>query len=64
MNSNEIRQQIKTEIALGYRLFAKLGWGDLGDGHISGRDPDRPNCFWLLSANTDRSLPDRTKRSN
>lgn len=52
MNSEETRSTLKHEIALGYRVFAKLGWGDLGDGHISGRDPDRTDCFWLLDANT------------
>ncbi|MCY4657296.1 MAG: class II aldolase/adducin family protein [Gammaproteobacteria bacterium] len=46
------RNKIKHEIALGYRIFAKLGWGDLGDGHISGRDPERTDCFWLLDGNT------------
>ena len=40
----------KREVALGYRLFAALGWGDTGDGHISGRDPAQPDCFWLLDA--------------
>ena len=42
------RAQRKLEAALGYRLFAALGWGDLGDGHISARDPERPECFWML----------------
>ena len=36
------------DLADGYRVFAALGWGDLGDGHISARDPERPDCFWLL----------------
>ena len=44
----ELREQRKREAALGYRIFAALGWGDLGDGHISARDPLRPDCFWLL----------------
>ena len=42
------RARIKREVALGYRIFAAMRWGDLGDGHISGRDPERPDCFWLL----------------
>ena len=45
-----LREQRKREAALGYRLFAALGWGDLGDGHISARDPERPECFWMLDA--------------
>ena len=24
-----------------------MGWGSLGDGHISARDPERTDCFWL-----------------
>ena len=35
-------------MALGYRLFASQKWGDTGDGHVSGRDPERTDCFWLL----------------
>ncbi len=38
----------KREVALGYRLLAALGWGDTGDGHISARDPEQPDHFWLL----------------
>jgi ribulose-5-phosphate 4-epimerase/fuculose-1-phosphate aldolase len=36
------------QVALGYRLLAAQRWGDLGDGHISARDPERTDCFWLL----------------
>lgn len=43
-----LRAQRKREAALGYRVFAALGWGDMGDGHISARDPERPDCFWML----------------
>ena len=50
MNVEEQREKLKRDIALGYRLFAKLGWGDLGDGHISGRDPELSDCLWLLGA--------------
>ena len=34
--------------ALAYRLFGALGWGEQGDGHISARDPERLDAFWLL----------------
>ena len=37
----EIRARRKQECALGYRLFAAHRWGDLGDGHISARDPEQ-----------------------
>ncbi len=47
--SNEtIRAQRKQQVALGYRLLAAQRWGDLGDGHISARDPERTDCFWML----------------
>lgn len=44
----EIRARRKHCVALGYRLLAALHWGDLGDGHISARDPERSDCFWML----------------
>jgi ribulose-5-phosphate 4-epimerase/fuculose-1-phosphate aldolase len=47
-SADAIRQRRKREVALGYRLLAAQRWGDTGDGHISARDPERPDCFWLL----------------
>lgn len=44
----EIRQRRQQAVALGYRILAAQRWGDLGDGHISARDPEREDCFWLL----------------
>lgn len=46
--AEEIRARRKRDVALGYRLFAAQRWGDLGDGHISARDPERIDCFWML----------------
>jgi ribulose-5-phosphate 4-epimerase/fuculose-1-phosphate aldolase len=45
----EIRARRKQHCALGYRLLAAQRWGDLGDGHISARDPERTDCFWMLN---------------
>lgn len=42
------RRHRMQRVALAYRLFAAHGWGELGDGHISARDPERADCFWLL----------------
>ena len=42
-----LRAHRKTRLALGYRIFGALRWGSLGDGHISARDPERPDHFWL-----------------
>ncbi|MFT5444078.1 MAG: ribulose-5-phosphate 4-epimerase/fuculose-1-phosphate aldolase [Myxococcota bacterium] len=44
----EIRQERKIQVALGYRILAAQRWGDMGDGHISARDPEREDCFWML----------------
>jgi ribulose-5-phosphate 4-epimerase/fuculose-1-phosphate aldolase len=44
----EIRSRRKRDVALGYRILAAQRWGDAGDGHISARDPERTDCFWLL----------------
>ena len=44
----ELRAHRKRQAALSYRLFGALGWGTLGDGHISVRDPERTDAFWLL----------------
>jgi len=44
----EIRESRKQQVALGYRILAAQRWGDLGDGHISARDPERTDCFWML----------------
>ncbi len=42
------RTKRKREVALGYRIFASLRWGDLGDGHITARDPEHTDSMWLL----------------
>jgi ribulose-5-phosphate 4-epimerase/fuculose-1-phosphate aldolase len=42
-----LRAHRKTRLALGYRIFGALRWGALGDGHISARDPERADHFWL-----------------
>jgi ribulose-5-phosphate 4-epimerase/fuculose-1-phosphate aldolase len=48
LSPEEIRVDRKRQVALGYRLLASQRWGDLGDGHISARDPERTDSFWLL----------------
>jgi ribulose-5-phosphate 4-epimerase/fuculose-1-phosphate aldolase len=42
-----LRAHRKRRLALAYRVFGAMGWGSLGDGHISARDPERLDCFWL-----------------
>lgn len=43
----EIRRQRLRETALGYRIFGHFGWGATGDGHISARDPELLDHFWM-----------------
>ena len=42
------REHRKRVAAIGYRIFGALRWGQLGDGHISARDPELTDHFWLL----------------
>lgn len=34
--------------AIGYRIFGAMRWGQMGDGHVSARDPELTDHFWLL----------------
>ena len=42
------RLRRQRDVVAGYRIFASYGWGDDGSGHISGRDPEHIESFWLL----------------
>jgi ribulose-5-phosphate 4-epimerase/fuculose-1-phosphate aldolase len=42
------RARRQRDLAIAYRIFGAKRWGELGDGHISARDPERTDCFWLL----------------
>ena len=44
-DERELRQR---ELVDAYRIFASYGWGDDGSGHISARDPEHLDSFWLL----------------
>ena len=43
----EERAHRKRQLALGYRVFGAQRWGSVGDGHISARDPELLDHFWL-----------------
>jgi len=45
---NAERAHRKRVCAVGYRIFGALRWGQLGDGHVSARDPEHTDHFWLL----------------
>lgn len=44
----ELRLHRKRRTALAYRCFGALRFGQLGEGHISARDPERLDHFWML----------------
>ena len=43
---DEERLYRKQRLAAGFRLFSKFGFDEGIAGHITARDPERPDCFW------------------
>src|ERR1700704_233132 len=37
----------KERLAAAFRLFARYGFDEGVAGHITARDPERPDCFWV-----------------
>ena len=46
--AEELRAHRKRTLVNAYRLFGAFGWGSLGDGHITARDPERTDGMWLI----------------
>ncbi len=46
-NFEDERRHRKERLAAAFRLFGKLGFGEGVAGHITVRDPEHPDCFWL-----------------
>ena len=44
----ELRAYRKRVLVTAYRLFGAFGWGSMGDGHITVRDPEQTNAMWLI----------------
>ena len=44
----ELRAHRQQRLVLAYQLFGALHWGEQGDGHITARDPEQTDAFWLL----------------
>ncbi len=42
------RAHRKAVVARGYQIFAAMRWGQLGDGHVTARDPEHTDRFWVL----------------
>src|SRR5882757_8434371 len=48
--TEEERRWRKERVAGALRLLAKFGMNDGAAGHITARDPEDPDCFWVNSA--------------
>jgi hypothetical protein len=44
---DEERRHRKECLAASFRLFAKFGFDEGVAGHITVRDPERTDCFWV-----------------
>jgi Class II Aldolase and Adducin N-terminal domain len=41
------RKYRKEQLAAGFRLFGRFGFSEGVVGHITVRDPEHPECFWV-----------------
>jgi ribulose-5-phosphate 4-epimerase/fuculose-1-phosphate aldolase len=46
-SASELRAYRKQRLAGAFRIFAKLGFDEGTAGHITARDPERQDCFWV-----------------
>ncbi|TCD62138.1 hypothetical protein EIP91_007290 [Steccherinum ochraceum] len=46
-DKNEEREYLKFRLAQAFRIFGNLGYDEGLAGHITVRDPIRPDCFWV-----------------
>lgn len=46
-NPEEDRRHRKERLAAGFRLFGRFGFDEGVAGHITARDPERSDCFWV-----------------
>jgi len=56
MNFEAIRQERKEKLAGAFRLFSKFGFDEGNAGHITVRDPEFKDCFWVNPFNMHFSL--------
>ena len=47
----ELRTYRKQQLAVAYRWLGQKGFEEQGAGHISARDPERTDAFWLVRRN-------------
>jgi ribulose-5-phosphate 4-epimerase/fuculose-1-phosphate aldolase len=43
----EARTHLKQRMAAAFRLFDRFGFNEGVAGHLTARDPERPDCFWV-----------------
>jgi len=43
----EERTHLRQRLAAGFRLFGRFGFDEGVAGHITARDPERSDCFWV-----------------
>ena len=55
-SADEERQHRKQRMTAAFRLFAKFGFDEGVAGHITARDPERPDHFWVNPFGLDFSL--------
>jgi ribulose-5-phosphate 4-epimerase/fuculose-1-phosphate aldolase len=55
-NPEDERRHIKIRLAAAFRLFGRFGFGEGVAGHITARDPERPDHFWVNPFGVDFSL--------
>ncbi|MDD9941940.1 MAG: class II aldolase/adducin family protein [Myxococcales bacterium] len=46
-SSQQQRLRLKQRLAAAFRLFARYGYDEGVAGHITARDPDKPDHFWV-----------------
>lgn len=44
---SEEREYLKFRLAQAFRIFGHLGYDEGVAGHITCRDPIKPDCFWV-----------------
>lgn len=46
-DADEERTHMKQRLAAAFRLFGRYGFSEGVAGHITARDPEHPECFWV-----------------
>ena len=46
-SADEARQHMKRRMAAAFRLFDRFGFDEGVAGHLTGRDPEHPDLFWV-----------------